>query len=136
MDKRPFFGQFWKLGFCLVSECEIFAHGGQIRIFLDCEGVASIPAMPKHTCTTHRKPFFMHGFHSMPWVGIQQVSLKACKRWDSMFHRIMIIAQIDKPLAPLDSGHWDSSRVALKSGFMDKRPFVWSILETRVLLSN
>ena len=38
-----FFAQFWKLGFCLVSECEIFAHGGQIRILLDREGVASIP---------------------------------------------------------------------------------------------
>ena len=43
MEKRPFFGQFWKLGFCLVSECEIFAHGGQIRILLDREGVASVP---------------------------------------------------------------------------------------------
>ena len=38
-----FFGQFWKLGFCLVSECEIFAHGRQIRILLDREGVASVP---------------------------------------------------------------------------------------------
>ena len=37
------FGQFWKLGFRLVSECEIFSHGGQIRILLDREGVASIP---------------------------------------------------------------------------------------------
>ena len=34
---------FWKLGFCLVSECEIFAHGGQLRILLDHECVASIP---------------------------------------------------------------------------------------------
>ena len=25
------FGQFWKLGFCLVSECEIFAHRYQIE---------------------------------------------------------------------------------------------------------
>ena len=38
-----YFGQFWKLGFFSVSECEIFAHGGQIRILLDREGVASIP---------------------------------------------------------------------------------------------
>ena len=38
-----YFGQFWKLGFCSVSECEIFAHGGQIHILLDREGVASIP---------------------------------------------------------------------------------------------
>ena len=37
-----FFSQFWKLGFFLVSECEIFAHRGQIRILLNCEGVASI----------------------------------------------------------------------------------------------
>ena len=37
------FGQFWKLGFFLVSECEIFAHGGQIRILLDREGVARVP---------------------------------------------------------------------------------------------
>ena len=38
-----FFGQFWKVAFCSVSECEIFAHGGQIRILLDHEGVASVP---------------------------------------------------------------------------------------------
>ena len=38
-----FFDQFLKLGFFSVSECEIFAHGGQIHIFLDCEGVASVP---------------------------------------------------------------------------------------------
>ena len=38
-----FFGQFWKIEFCLVSECEIFAHGGQIRILLDYEGVLVFP---------------------------------------------------------------------------------------------
>ena len=38
-----YFGQFWKLGFCLVCEREIFAHGGQVRILLDHEGVASVP---------------------------------------------------------------------------------------------
>ena len=38
-----FFGQFWKLGFSSVSECEIFAHGGQICILLDYEGVARVP---------------------------------------------------------------------------------------------
>ena len=38
----PFFGQFWKLGFCSVSEREIFAHGGQIHILLDYESVASV----------------------------------------------------------------------------------------------
>ena len=38
-----YFGQFWKLGFFLVSECEIFALKGQIRILLDREGVANVP---------------------------------------------------------------------------------------------
>ena len=68
-----FFGQFWKLGFFLVSECEIFAHGGQIRILLNRECVASIPTwnLPKHACATHWKPFLMHSFHSMPRVRIQ-----------------------------------------------------------------
>ena len=41
--RNHFFDQFWKLGFFLVSECECFAHGGQIRILLDLEGVASVP---------------------------------------------------------------------------------------------
>ena len=41
--RDQFFDQFWKVGFCSVSECEIFAHGGQIRILLDREGVASVP---------------------------------------------------------------------------------------------
>ena len=31
MDKGSFFCQFWKLGFCSVSECEIFAHRGQLE---------------------------------------------------------------------------------------------------------
>ena len=35
-------GQFWKLGFCSVSECEIFVHGGQILILLNREGVARV----------------------------------------------------------------------------------------------
>ena len=51
MDKRPlFFGQFWKLGFCSARECQIFAHGGQIRKLIDRECVASVPTwnMPKH----------------------------------------------------------------------------------------
>ena len=38
-----YFGQFWKLGFFSVCEREIFAHGGQIRILLDREGVTRIP---------------------------------------------------------------------------------------------
>ena len=107
--------QFWKLGFCLVSECEIFAHGGQICILLDCECVARVTTcnIPKHAYMTHLKPFLMHGFHSMPWVGIQQVSLKACRRWDSTCHRIMTVARIDELSAPLDSGHKDSAMVAL-----------------------
>ena len=38
-----FFGEFLKQGFSLISECEIFAHRGQIHIFLDHEGVARVP---------------------------------------------------------------------------------------------
>ena len=38
-----FFGQFWKLAFYLIRECQIFADRGQIRIFIDRECVASIP---------------------------------------------------------------------------------------------
>ena len=55
MDKRSFFCQFWKLGFCSVSECEIFAHRGQLHIFLDRECVASVPTwnLPKHAFMTH-----------------------------------------------------------------------------------
>ena len=37
-----YFGQFWKLGFRSVSECEIFAQRGQICILLNYEGVASV----------------------------------------------------------------------------------------------
>ena len=120
-----FVGQFWKLGFCSVSECPIFAHRGQLWKFLDCEHVASIPTwnLPKHACTNHQNPFLMHGFHSMPWLGIQQVSLKACRRWDSMFHRLMNIARINKPSASLDSVHRDSARVGLYSASMDKGSF-------------
>ena len=79
------FCQFWKLGFFLVSEYEIFAHVGQIRILLNDECVASIPTwnMPKHACMTYQKLILIHGFHSMPRVGIQQVSLKAWRRLDS-----------------------------------------------------
>ena len=65
----------------------------------------------------------MHSFHSMPRLVIQQVPLKACRRWDSTFHRLMTIARIDEPLAPLDSGHRDSARVALYSRSMDKGSF-------------
>ena len=59
---------------------------------------------------THRKPILMHDLHSMARVVIQQVSLKACRRWDSTCHRIMIVARIDKPSTSLDSGHRDSAR--------------------------
>ena len=31
MDKGSFFCQFWKLGFCSLSECEIFAHKGKLE---------------------------------------------------------------------------------------------------------
>ena len=100
-----FFGQFLKLGFFLVRECEIFAHRGRLCIFLDRECVASVPTwkLPKKICVTHRKPFLMHGFHSMSCVGIQQVSLKARRRLDSRCHKVMDIARIDKPSTPLDS---------------------------------
>ena len=49
------FYQFWKLGFCSISECEIFAHGGQLHILLDREHVASVPTwrLPKNACMTH-----------------------------------------------------------------------------------
>ena len=106
-----FFGQFWKLGFCSVSECKFFAHGGQIHIFLKCEHVARITTwnLPKHALKNHQNPFLMHGFHSMARVGIQQVSLKSCRRWDSTCDRIMVIPQMDKPSDPLDSRHRDSA---------------------------
>ena len=107
-----FFGQFWKLGFFSLRECQIFAHGGQLRILLDRECVASVPTwnMPKISCTTYQKPILMDIFHSMPRVGIQQVSLKACRRWDSTFHRMMTVTQIDGILDLLDSRHQDSAR--------------------------
>ena len=41
-------------------------------------------------------------------VGIQQVFLKACRRWASMCHRMMTVAQIDEPSNPLDFGLYDS----------------------------
>ena len=125
LRRDHYFGQFWKLGFCSVSECPISAHMGWLCKFLDHEHVASVPTwnLPKHACMTHWKPFLMHGFHSMPQLGIQQVSLKACGRWDSMFHRLMTVARINEPLALLDLVHRDSARVALYSGSMDKGSF-------------
>ena len=76
------FGQFWKLGFCSVSECEMFTHGVQLRILLDRERLDSVPTqnMPRQTCITHRNPVLMHDWNYMPRVGIQQVSLKAYRR--------------------------------------------------------
>ena len=129
---------FLKLGFSLVSECEIFAHGDQIHIFLDREGVANIPTlhMPKHSCMTHRKLFLMHGFHSIPRVGIQQVSLKSCRRWDSMCNKMMVVAQIDEPSNPLDLGHQDSAKGGPLLWVYGHGIFFWSILETRVFLSK
>ena len=112
MDKGALFGQFWKLGFCLVSECKFFTHRVQLCKFLDRELVASIPTwnMPKNSCMTHHNPFLMHHFHSMPRVGIQHVSLKDCRRWDSTCNKMMAVARIDKELTPLDLGHQDSAR--------------------------
>ena len=66
--------------------------------------------LPKHACMTHQNLIFMHSFHSMPRVWIQQVSLKACNRWASMCHIMMIVARIDEPSTPMDLGHWDSAR--------------------------
>ena len=65
----------------------------------------------------------MHGFHYMPRVGIQQVSLEACRRWDSMCHRLMTISWINELLAPLDLGHWESAKVALYARSTDKGSF-------------
>ena len=129
------FGQFWELGFCWVRECQFISHRVQICKFLGRECVASIPTwiLPKHAFMTHWKPFLMHGFHSMPQLGIQRVSLKA---WDSTFHRLMTVAWIDEPLAILDSVHRDSARVALYSTSMDKGSFFLSIFETRDLLNK
>ena len=58
----------------------------------------------------HQNPILMHGFHSMPLVGIQHVSLKAYRRWDSMCHIMMTIDRIDEPLTPLNLGHHDSAK--------------------------
>ena len=89
-------GQFWKLGFCSVRECEILAHRGQIWKFLDHEHVARITKwnLPKISCMTHRNPFLMHGWNFMPRVGIQEVSLKVCRSWDSTCIRMMSMAHI------------------------------------------
>ena len=38
-----FLGQFWKLGFFLVSNCEILAHRGQLYKLLDPNLVATVP---------------------------------------------------------------------------------------------
>ena len=110
-----FFGQFWKLGFCSVSECPISTHMHRLCKFLDHEHVASVPTwnLPKHAWTTHRNPFLMHSFLCMPRLWIQQVSLKAYRRWDSTCDRMMVISRIDEPSALLDSRHQDSARVAL-----------------------
>ena len=50
-----FFGQFWKLAFYLIRECQIFADRDQLLILLDRECVASIPTwnMHKHACMTY-----------------------------------------------------------------------------------
>ena len=53
-----------------------------------------------------------------------------------MCHRMMTVSRIDKSSDLLDSGHWDSARVALYFGSMDRGLFFLSILETMVLLSK
>ena len=113
-----FFGQFWKLGFCPVSECPISAQRGWLCKFLDREHVASVPTwnLPKHACMTHQNPVLMQSFHSMHRVGVQEVSMKAYRRWASTCHKMMIVAWINKPSIPLDLGHHDSA----KSG-----PLLW-----------
>ena len=133
-----FLSQFWKLGFCSVSECPIYAHRGWIWKLLNRECVASIPTwnLPKHTWMNHQNLVLMHDFHSMAWVGIQQVSLKSCMRWDSTCHRMMSIAQIYEPSTPLDSGNRDSDRGGPLIWFHRQGIIFWSILETRVLLSK
>ena len=95
--RDPILVQFWKLGFCSVSECEIFAHKGQLHILLDREHVARVTTwyMPKNDCMTYQNPILMHNFHSIPWVGIQQMSLKACRMWESVCHRMMCVPQIE-----------------------------------------
>ena len=120
-----FFGQFWKLGFCSVSECLISAHRGRICKLLDCEHVSRIPTcnLPKHACMNHHKSFLMHGFHSMPRLGIQQVSLKSCRRWDSTCDGVMVFSLIDELFNSVDLGHWDSAKCTLYSGSMDKGSF-------------
>ena len=107
-----YFVQFWKLGFCSVSECPISTHRGHLCKFLDREHVASIPTwnLPKHIFMTYLNPVLMHDFHSMPRVGIQHVSLKAYRRWDSTCHRMMVLSWINELSNSLDSWHWDSFR--------------------------
>ena len=138
MDKGSFFWSILELGFCSVRECQFFSDGGQLHILLDREHVASIPTwnQHKHACMTHRNPFLMHGFHSMPRVGIQQVSLKARRRWDSRCRRMMIIARIDEPSTPLDLGDRDRARGGPLPWVHVQGIIFWSILESRVLLSK
>ena len=78
----------------------------------------------------------MHGFHSMPRLVIQQVSLKAYRRWDSTCHSMMTVARIDKTSAPLDLEHWDIARGGPLIWLHGQEIIFWSILETRVLLNK
>ena len=72
-----FFGQFWKLGFCSISECLIFAHRGQLGKFLNQELMARIPTcnLSKHNFMTYRNLVLMHGFHYMPRLGRDSTSI-------------------------------------------------------------
>ena len=58
----------------------------------------------------HRNHILMHGFHYLPQVGIQQVFVKSCRKWDSKFHRMMTMDQINEPSNPLDLGDINSVR--------------------------
>ena len=71
----------------------------------------SVPTwnLTKHAYMTHQNLVLMHDFHSMLELGIQQVSLKACRWWDSTCDRMMVIAQIDETSDLLDLGLRDSA---------------------------
>ena len=53
-----------------------------------------------------------------------------------MCDRMMVVAQINEPSAPLDSGHQDSATIGPLIWFNGQGIIFWSILETMVLLSK
>ena len=74
-----------------------FCTWGQLRILIYYEHVASTPTwnMTKHAFLTHNL-ILKHGFHSMLRLGIQQVTVKAYRWWDSIYDRMMVVAHIDE----------------------------------------